>query len=166
MIAAPAAPVAAPAAPAPASPAATVTAPQPVSGAEGFGYLVGPGPDLGPSVYAGATLAAPAREASEATAPAVAAGREEGRQHRRRSAVIDRGYRYEYLDADADDGACAPEPYGRAASQRGAGALGFAGTLPAAGLRPAGLTTMPGDAFGAGPRMPMVPRGRDTASDA
>ena len=45
-----------------------------------------------------------------------------------------------------------------AASDRGAGKLGFAGaaakeTAPEA----AGLTTLPGDEFGGGPRMPMLP---------
>lgn len=50
-----------------------------------------------------------------------------------------------------------PEPTS-AAADRGAGTLGFAGTVPTE-TRPtaAGLTTLADDAFGGGPRMPMLP---------
>ena len=48
---------------------------------------------------------------------------------------------------------------GRAvASDRGAGNLGFAGTaVKETAAQAAGLTTLVGDEFGGGPRMPMVP---------
>ena len=44
-----------------------------------------------------------------------------------------------------------------AASDRGAGPLGFAGTASRGGEQAAGLATLHGDEFGAGPTMPMVP---------
>jgi PPE-repeat protein len=51
------------------------------------------------------------------------------------------------------------EPVGAAiASDRGAGPLGFAGTVTKqAAAQAAGLTTLSGDGFGSGPTMPMVP---------
>ena len=45
-----------------------------------------------------------------------------------------------------------------AASDHGAGTLGFAGTARVAGAEPAaGLTTLAGDPLGGGPTMPMMP---------
>jgi PPE-repeat protein len=44
-----------------------------------------------------------------------------------------------------------------AASDRGAGPLGFAGTSSRGAEQAAGLATLHGDEFGAGPTMPMVP---------
>ncbi|MGA9357944.1 MAG: PPE family protein, partial [Mycobacterium sp.] len=76
-------------------------------------------------------------------------------QRRRRAAMHDHGD--EYLDMDSDIGVI-PE-YGTEASDQGAGTLGFAGTAhKEAVAQAAGLTMLAGDAFGAGPRMPMVPR--------
>ena len=44
------------------------------------------------------------------------------------------------------------------ASDRGAGNLGFSGTAAKeTAAKAAGLTTLAGDEFGGGPRMPMVP---------
>ena len=48
-----------------------------------------------------------------------------------------------------------------AASTTGAGPQGFAGTATKTG-RAAGLTTLADDAFGGGPRMPMIPGTWDT----
>ena len=46
-----------------------------------------------------------------------------------------------------------------AASDRGAGSLGFAGTASKEKAADAtGLTTLAGDEFGGSPRMPMLPR--------
>ncbi|MDT5354544.1 MAG: hypothetical protein QOJ56_3076 [Mycobacterium sp.] len=43
------------------------------------------------------------------------------------------------------------------ASDRGAGSLGFAGTVAKGSEQAAGLATLPGDDFGGGPSMPMLP---------
>jgi PPE-repeat protein len=100
-----------------------------------------------------------------AAAPAAdAATREKERARRRRRAKAEMlGRGYEYMDLDEDTGqdpAGSPDdPHVTAtASNRGAGTLGFAGTprQETAG-EAAGLTTLPGDAFGDGPREPMMP---------
>jgi len=44
-----------------------------------------------------------------------------------------------------------------AASDNGAGPLGFAGTVPKGSAQAAGLATLSGGEFGAGPNMPMLP---------
>ena len=44
-----------------------------------------------------------------------------------------------------------------AASARGAGAMGFGGTAARDDVDAAGLITLPGDAFGGGPTIPMLP---------
>jgi PPE-repeat protein len=55
-----------------------------------------------------------------------------------------------------------PPPSGQAssaaASERGAGTLGFSGTVhKETAVRATGLTTLDGDSFGGGPKMPMMP---------
>jgi PPE-repeat protein len=69
----------------------------------------------------------------------------------------------EFLDLDSDIGVL-PDNRGSdvesdyAASENGAGTLGFAGTVHKDRvLAAAGLTKLAGDEFGGGPRMPMVP---------
>ena len=44
-----------------------------------------------------------------------------------------------------------------AESDRGAGALGFSGTVAKGGQRATGLTALVDDGFGGGPSMPMLP---------
>jgi PPE-repeat protein len=64
------------------------------------------------------------------------------------------------VDVDPDwDAPPAREPVGStAASDQGAGNLGFAGTAAKkAAVEAAGLTTLAGDEFGGGPRAPMLP---------
>ncbi|ORV36961.1 hypothetical protein AWC00_23520 [Mycobacterium conspicuum] len=126
--------------------AAVPASPAPVPGAEGFAYLVGgPGPSFGPTL--GARMAA-AESTSETTAATTAAPTAERRAPtraaRRLRAPVGRGHRYEYLTADEHSG-------------QGAGTVGFTGTVPKAELRPAGLSTLGGDAFGGSPRAPMLP---------
>jgi PPE-repeat protein len=131
----------------------------------GFGYVVGGiGPDDGP----GPTLID--REGTKAPAsyiPAAAAvgavGRDKARARRRRRAEL-RDHADEFADmnveVDPDWGAPANgEPVASTvASDRGAGSLGFAGTVDKQSVaEAAGLATLSGNGFGGGPSMPMVP---------
>jgi PPE-repeat protein len=160
----PAAPTAPAASSAPASP--PPPAPPPV-GVHGFGfpYLIGMGGDpnigfdSGASAKAGATtrLRAPAEAAAIAAA---AAARRRTRTRRRQNA---RKYNYAdaFMDVDVDpdwDATPPDEPVAAtAASDRGAGPLGFAGTVSQSSEQATGLATLPGDDFGSGPSMPMLP---------
>jgi PPE-repeat protein len=61
----------------------------------------------------------------------------------------------------------APPPGGQtAASDQGAGPLGFAGTVTKGGAQAAGLATLPDDGFGSGPTMPMLPGTWDPDGEA
>jgi PPE-repeat protein len=151
---------------APAS-SATVTAggaPAPAPAAPGFGYLVGGiGPDDGP----GPTLIdrdetkAPA-SAIPAAAAVGAVGRDKARARRRRRGEM-RDHADEFADmnveVDPQWGAQADrEPVASTvASDRGAGSLGFAGTVSQGSEQATGLATLSGNGFGDGPKMPMVP---------
>ncbi|MGC2677918.1 MAG: PPE family protein, partial [Mycobacterium sp.] len=133
--------------------------------APGFGYMVGGiDPDDGP----GPTLID--RDASKAPASAIpaasavgAVGRDKGRARRRR-----RGELHDHADEFADMNVEVDPQWGAradreplvstVASDRGAGELGFAGTVDKdAAAAAAGLATLSGDGFGDGPKMPMVP---------
>ena len=61
----------------------------------------------------------------------------------------------------------APEP-GVSASARGAGPMGFSGTVSSGTEQAGGLTTLAGDSFGGGPKSPMLPGSwdPDTPTDA
>jgi PPE-repeat protein len=150
-----------PSAPAPAGPA---PAPPPAAGGPGFlpPYAVGPpGIGFGSGMGAGASSSAK-RKAPEpdAAALAAAAGAREAAQARRRRRQRQRGYGDEYMDMNIDvDPDWDAEAGGQTvASDRGAGALGFAGTARKESVAEAtGLTTLAGDEFGGGPRMPMLP---------
>jgi PPE-repeat protein len=170
------APAAAPAsapAPAPTSTATTVasTAPPPAppaAGGPGFvpPYVVAPpgiGVGSGMSTSASSSAKRKAPEPDTAAAAAAAVSREAARA-RRRQRARQRGHGEEFMDMNVDvdpdwGGRPGAEPVvGTVASDQGAGNLGFAGTArkeTAAGA--AGLTTLAGDEFGGGPRMPMVP---------
>jgi PPE-repeat protein len=153
-------------APAPASAPATTAPPPAPTGIEGvaYPYLVG-GPVIGAGTGMGTSAQRKARE-PEIAAAAAAAGasaREKERARRRRRAK-QRGYGDEFMEmnvnVDPDWGAPPDgEPVVSAvASDRGAGNLGFAGTVrKEAVAEAAGLTTLAGDEFGGGPTMPMVP---------
>jgi PPE-repeat protein len=144
------APSSAPAAvPAPASaPGAapsTGAPPSPPAGPGGFPYLVGVA-TLSSSVSAQAKT--PERNSATAAAPAstvaTAIAKTAQAQRRRRAKAQQLGRGYEYMDL--------------AASDQGAGTLGFAGvTAKASADNAVGLTTLAGDGFGGGPTMPMVP---------
>ncbi len=120
------------------------------AGMENFAYLVG---NLNSAAWraAGTGARKKAPEPDSAEAPAVAATPKERDQPRRRRRtrmqMLGRGY--EYLDLEDEDDS---------ASTQGAGTQGFAGTAAKTGAgRAAGLATLAADAFGGGPRMPMMP---------
>ena len=124
------------------------------AGMENFAYLVG---DL--SAVAGAAAVGRARkkaaEPGSAAAPAAAAAPKERDkpQGRRRAKVQMLGRGHEYMNLEDEDVATVT------ASATGAGPQGFAGTATNSGAgRAAGLTTLADDAFGGGPRLPMIPR--------
>ena len=160
-----AAPASAPA-PSPASTASTVASSVPTPPAAGGGagfvppYVVGPpGIGVGSGMSAGAKTQEPtSRGASKAPAAAAAAAAAVPRRHRRRGRAGLRGYGDEYMDmnveVDTDWGAPGGET---AASDHGAGPLGFAGTVSKGITQAAGLATLAGDEFGGGPNMPMLP---------
>lgn len=151
-----------------ASTVAASTPGAPVSGGSGFvpPYAVGPpgiGVDSGMAASAGSGARKKGSEPEAAAAAAAAAAQAHRRSRRRRRAAV-RGYSHEYMDINVgvppDWGAPDErEPVGAAiASDRGAGPLGFAGTVTKqAAAQAAGLTTLSGDDFGSGPTMPMVP---------
>ncbi|OBK46451.1 PPE family protein [Mycobacterium sp. 1081908.1] len=151
-------------APAPASMAAGAPPPPPAGVAGGaFPYLVG-GPTIGSSTGMGtaAQRKAPEPDSAAAAAAAGASARQSERARRRRRAAMNdhhRGYRYEYVDPEWDtDDEPGPDAAATVASDRGAGAVGFAGTARAEAARAVGLATLAGDQFGGGPSVPMMPQ--------
>ena len=166
----PPAPSTAPA-PAPAPTASTVasSAPPAPPAAVGAGfvppYALGPpgiGFGSGLSASAGSNAKRKAPEPDAAVAATAAAVRDQARARRRRRAK-QRGYGDEFADMDVEvdpDWGAPPgeEPVASTvASDRGAGTLGFAGTVSKGSAQAAGLTTLSGNEFGGGPRMPMLP---------
>ncbi|MGD1109914.1 MAG: PPE family protein [Mycobacterium sp.] len=159
---------------APASAPATVSSaapapagPPPPTGVEGasYPYLAG-GPRIGDSMglSSGAQRKAPEPDSAAAAAAAAASAREAQRARRRRRAAMNdqqRGYRHEFLDADPETGVNAGQREAWAdlahPSGRGAGPLGFAGTVQKDAAKAAGLATLAGDEFGGGPALPMLP---------
>ena len=147
-------------------PAPPPPAPPPV-GLHGFGfpYLIGMGGDpgigfdFGASAKAGAT--ARLRAPAEAAAIAAAAAARRRTRSRRRQYARKYDYADAFMDVDVDpdwDATPPDEPVAStAASDRGAGSLGFAGTVSQGSEQATGLATLPGDDFGNGPSMPMLP---------
>ncbi|MGO9350055.1 MAG: PPE family protein [Mycobacterium sp.] len=159
-------------APTPPSPPAPPGPPAPPPPAAAAGpaffppYVVGPpgiGSRTGMSTSASSSAKKKAPEPDTVAAAAAAAARGAARARRRRRAK-QRGYGDEYMDMNVEvdpdwggppgDGPVAST----VASDRGAGGLGFAGTAAKeTATEAAGLTTLAGDEFGGGPRMPMLP---------
>ena len=89
-----------------------------------------------------------------AAAAAIAAAAKDQTRKRRRQRAKQRGYGDEFMDMNVD---VDPDWGAPTASDRGAGPLGFSGTMAKSSDTAAGLATLHGDEFGAGPTMPMVP---------
>lgn len=169
------APAPAPAAAAPAPASVTESAPtaaplpgtSPPVGPGGFPYLVG---GLG-MAFEMSTSAVSKKNAARTVAArvptaAAVAGREQTRRRRRAKAeMLGRGY--EYMDLEPDVVAEQDEWLASVAtSSQGAGAIGTAATVGTADAAKAGgLATLAADTFGAGPRMPMMPRTWPTETD-
>ncbi|BCO38109.1 PPE family protein [Mycobacterium heckeshornense] len=152
-------------APTAAAPGTAAAATAPAAGTAAAAYLVGGiGPDDGP----GPTL----RDREETKAPASPipaaavvgmSSREKARaRRRRRAAMRDYGDEFADMNIEVDPDWDAPRDQeaapSAAASDTGAGPLGFSGTVrKEAAAEAAGLATLAGDEFGEGPRMPMVP---------
>ncbi len=153
--------IATPGAPVPATAAAAAAAPAtPAAAASGFGYLVAgadPGTGYGPTLIERTKAQAPATRVPAAAAAVGVSARERTRARRRRQAAL-RDYADEFMDADTGIAPGASDGGRPAASGRGAGPLGFTGTVDRAGLAgAAGLATLTGDGFGGGPDAPMLP---------
>jgi PPE-repeat protein len=159
--------------PSPAAAASTVAGPAPPTpppAAAGPGFVppyavAPPGIGTGAGMSVGAKTQEPtSRGAAKALAVAAAAAAASGRtRQRRRQRAKQRGYGDEFMDMNVEvdpdwAGPRGEEPVAStAASDRGAGPLGFAGTASRGAEQAAGLATLHGDEFGAGPTMPMVP---------
>ena len=148
--------------PTPSSPPAPPGPPAPPPPAAAAGpaffppYVVGPpgiGSRTGMSTSASSSAKKKGSEPDAAALAAASAAREATRARlRRRAKQRDHGDEFMDMNVEVD-----PD-WSAVASDRGAGNLGFAGTSArqAAG-EAAGLTTLAGDEFGGGPRMPMLP---------
>ncbi len=159
-------------APAPSAPAptpGTVTSPAPAAPAPAVSaaftppYVVGPpgiGAGSGMSASASSSAKKKAAEPDLAAAAAAAAARDPAGARRRRR-MVQRGHGDEYMDMNVEvqpDWVNPPGQSSTVASNQGAGTLGFAGTVSKdGGTQAAGLATLVGHEYGAGPTMPMMP---------
>jgi len=137
--------------------------PPPAAGGPGFvpPYAVAPpGIGTGSGMRVGAKTQEPtSRGAAKAPEVAAAAAAASGRtRQRRRRRAQQRGYGDEFADMNIDVDPDWGEPVASTvASDQGAGPLGFAGTVSKGSTQAAGLATLSGDEFSAGPNMPMLP---------
>jgi PPE-repeat protein len=132
--------------------------PPPAGGGPGFAppYVVG-----GPTIGAAMSLQAKTQEPTyrggskaPAAAAAIAAATKDQTRTRRRRRVQQRAHGDEFMDMNVDVN---PDWGAPTASDRGAGPLGFSGTVAKSSEKAAGLTTLSDDGFGVGPSMPMLP---------
>ncbi|SEH51300.1 PPE-repeat protein [Mycolicibacterium rutilum] len=158
----------APSAPAPSVSAGAAPAggaPAPGVGAAVPYAIAGPDPGGGetPTLREGTGAKAPASDiAASAAASAVASSLAKRKARRRRTQPIhERQYADAYMDYEPDEDDTPPEPVRRpsvAASERGAGTVGFTGAATTSDTeQAAGLTELAGDPFGGGPTEPLLP---------
>jgi PPE-repeat protein len=142
----------------PASGAPPPPSPPPAGAGPGFAppYIVG-----GPTIGAGMSLQTKTHEPTSrgaskapaaAAAVAAAALGKTRKRRRRRAEMRDHADEYADMNIDVDPDWGAPT-----ASDRGAGPLGFSGTLTKGSEQATGLATLSDDGFGSGPSMPMLP---------
>lgn len=174
LVVAPVAPAPAPAAPAtaagstPTSTPASTPASAPSVGTASFGYLVFGGPPAGGEgptlIDRGKGHAVPAEVSAAAAASSQASAQQRARRRRR---TVMRDNADEFMDLNSGpETPSDEEPQVTAASDRGAGPLGFSGTTSSGNeVRPEGLITLSDD-FGARPAMPMLPQTWGTEHDA
>lgn len=153
-----------------AAPASTAAAAAPVAP-----YAVaGRDPDEGfsPTVGSSSSAKAPA-SGIPAAASGIAASAAERRKRRRKQKedIKGRGYADAYMDyadepdAGPDTEASSASGSGVTASSRGAGPMGFPGTIATGTTEAGGLSTLTGDSFGGGHKSPMLPAGWDPDGD-
>ncbi|MEZ0367395.1 PPE family protein [Mycobacterium sp. pUA109] len=153
---------AASAAPAGSGAPATSGAPAPAPGTGMFGYVVAggyPGTGFGPTLTDRDHTKAPAVGVPAAAAAVRASSREKTRARRRRRTEM-REFADAFMDMNGDSVTppTADDFTATAASDRGAGPLGFTGTTHKEKVAvAAGLATLDADGFGGGPRVPLVP---------
>ncbi|MGV0624492.1 PPE domain-containing protein [Mycolicibacter minnesotensis] len=129
-----------------------------------LGYLVTgghPGTSFGPTLTDRDRGKAAAEGVPAAAAAVRSSSRESARARRRRRAAM-HDHSDEFMDMNAGAPTSPVEESvvagSAAGSDRGAGELGFSGTVgKRAGAAASGLTTLTGDGFGSGPSMPMLP---------
>ncbi|BBX19101.1 PPE family protein [Mycolicibacterium duvalii] len=157
------APSAAPAAPSTVAGGSATGAAAPATAAPAFPYVVAsrdPGEGFSPTVRDSSSAKAPSSGIPAAAAGVAASAAERRRRRRRQKDEMEgRQYADAYMDyEDEPDRDGPPEPEPRvSASQRGAGPMGFTGTVTKGDADGAGLTTLAGDSFGGGPKSPMLP---------
>jgi PPE-repeat protein len=133
--------------------------PPPAGGGPGFAppYVVG-----GPTIGAGMSLQAKTQEPTSrgaskspaAAAAVVAAAAGERTRKRRHQRAKQRGHGDEFMDMNVD---VDPDWGASTASDRGAGPLGFAGTVAKGSEQASGLATLSNDGLESGPSVPMLP---------
>lgn len=149
-------------APAPGTPAAAAApiVPYVVAGRD-------PGEGFSPTVRDTTSAKAPA-SGIPAAASGVAASAAARRKRRRKQQEDIKGRAFADAYMDYDDGPereQPPQPEPRvSASGRGAGPMGFSGTVGSQSGEAGGLATLPGDAFGGGPTSPMLPGSWDSSA--
>ncbi|MGF2950765.1 PPE family protein [Mycobacterium sp. THU-M116] len=147
----------------PAPPGAAPTPPAPAATPAGFvpPYAVPPvvGFGSGASARASSSAKSTASQPDSAAAVAAAAARDAARSRRRRRAK-QRGHGNEYLDMDVEVNPewVGSDPPDVVASEQGAASsLGSVTVREDPVTTAAGLAALPGDEFGGGPAMPMLP---------
>ncbi len=135
-------------------------APPPIANGQTFSYLVSSDYAESPvRARVSAKQKSPPFDVAAATPERAAAAPESTRTRRGSRPVIDRGYRFEYLETELspnDDRVITPRGH-YTASLKDAGTLGFAGAVSKRAAQAAGLATVAENDCAAGPTMPMVP---------